>query len=149
MKLTELLPVPVLEYGRHGFPGYSRRIFSQRFYEYMVTQLVDIDDEHAKQWLTDWLSTLFHQDNSKFSPQRFAAAVAAGKRYNAQAPFQQRHLYYLAQHVKEITDPHIHQFVASWLADVVGRTNNQFKRQRWDQHTARPAEPEAEPEPAV
>ena len=138
MFLTDLLPIPLVEYGRHGFPGYGNRLFSQQFYQFMVNQLTDIEDQPAKEWLTDWLSDLFRRDNGKFSAERFKAAVAANKHYRSSPTFQQRHLYYLAQHVKEITDPHVHQFVARWLGEIARRTNYNFQQSRWDKFTQRP-----------
>jgi len=153
MLLTDFLTVPatrLLEYGRQGFPGFGRRLFGQRHYEYMVTQLLQVSDAQAREWLTDWLSRVFKEDNGKFDSQRFAQAVQNGRVYNASPTFEQRHFYYLAYWVKALDDPHIHDFVLNWLADSVGRTNYNFKRSRWDQFTARNETPPVnEPDPSA
>lgn len=139
MHLCDLLPTQqiIIEWGRRGFPGFGRRMFGQRHYEYMVSQLNDIADEHAKQWLTDWLAEAFQRDNPRFKEDLFKRAVAAKRQYHASPSFEQRHFYYLAELVREIADPAVHEFVRDWLARAVGGTNFKFKQSTWQQHTAR------------
>jgi len=138
----------LLEYGRKGFPGYGNRLFGQRHYEYMVMEVNGVSDTHAREWLIDWLCEVFRRDNGKFSPSRFKDAIAAKRQYDASPTFEQRHFYYLAQWVKEITDPHIHDFVRDWLADAVGGTNHKFHRSIWDQFCNKP-QPTRPPNPAT
>lgn len=148
MRIDELLQTSrtiMLEYGRKGFPGYGMGLFSQRFYQYMVPKISQISDQHAKDWLTHWLCDVFSHDNSKFKADLFQRAVAANKQYSAAPAFQQRHFFYLAHCVKEIDDPHIHDFVQNWLAEVAGRTNPNFKSRVWAQYCAQetPVKPAA------
>jgi hypothetical protein len=127
----------LLEWGRREFPGYGRRLFGQRHYQYMVMQLNHVADAHARQWLTEWLSELFQRDNPRFKPYLFAQAVAERRQYRASPRFEQRHFYYLAQAVREIQDQHVHDFVRDWLADVIGGTNYGFKRDVWNEFCTR------------
>jgi hypothetical protein len=140
MQLCDLLPTQqiIIEWGSHGFPGFGRGLFSQRHYRFMVDQLNYVHDAHAKQWLTDWLAEAFRRDNPRFKEELFKRAAAEGRQYSASPEFQQRHFYYLAELVREIDDPAIHEFVANWLADTIGRSNYKFKRSLWDRHVARP-----------
>jgi hypothetical protein len=138
----------ILEWGRREFPGYGRRLFGQRHYQYMVMEINSVPDPEARQWLTKWLSDLFHADNPRFKPDLFAQAVAEKRRYSASPSFQQRHFYYLAQAVREIDDPHVHDFVRDWLAKVVGGTNYYFKSHTWNEFVSRGRKP-PEPTPIV
>jgi hypothetical protein len=145
MRIFEILKEEtLLEFGKKGFPGFGKGIFSQRFYEYFVGKLNDISDAHAREWMTNWLCNLFERDNNKFKANFFKKAVADNKNYNAQPVFEQRHFYYLAQFVKEIEDQHVHDFTRDWLADVAGRTNPNFKASVWDKFCTNGREPPKE-----
>lgn len=119
------------EWGKHGFPGYGRAMFRRAYYEYMAQSLHDTEDDHVRAFLTDWLGELFAKDHPGFKPDRFAKAVEVGGYTKNPPTFQQRHFYYLAEHVKQLDDPHIHAFVMQWLADVCGRTNIGFNMKTW------------------
>lgn len=126
--------------GRHEFPGYGRGIFGQRFYEYIVTQINQESDPQLRDWLVNWFSDLFQRDNPRFNRSLFARAVADKRDYHAAPGFQQRHFYYLANAVKAIEDPKMHQFMQNWIARVAGGTNVKFKPSLWSQHSNRPVE---------
>lgn len=146
MRLKDFTPkrqVVLEQGGRHQFPGYGMKIFGQRFYEYIATQINRETDPQLKEWLVNWFSGIFQRDNPRFNPSLFARAVADNREYSASPGFQQRHFYYLAEAIKAIQDPKMHRFMQNWLAKVAGGTNPKFKRQLWDRHTNRPDETEA------
>lgn len=118
------------EYGRHGFPGYGMRLFSRQHYQFVADKLNMVEDQPAREFLTDWFSDLFVRDNAAFRSEQFAKAVENGIRA-AHPTFQQRHFYYLAEHVKQVEDPHIRAFLTDWIADTIGRTNHNFQTERW------------------
>jgi len=109
----------------------------------MVNEINRVLDAHARQWLADWMSEAFQKDNFKFKPALFKKAVENGKTFNANPVFQQRHFYYLAHLIKQIDDPHIHDFVRNWLAEAAGSTNPQFKRNVWDKFCEKDDAPKA------
>lgn len=147
MLINELLAQKILEFGPTGFPGYGRGLFRQVYYQYMVPEINKISDQAAREWLIDWLANLFHRDNPKFNERLFKQAIATKRIYNVAPVFQQRHFFYLAQAVKEIQDPHVHDFVEHWLAQVAGSTNSNFKASVWAKYCAhdRPAQPAVPP----
>lgn len=121
------------EYGRHGFPGYGRKLFSRQHFVFVANNLNMIEDEHAREFLVDWFSDLFSSDHPGFKRDAFKKAVANGIETTSTYPtFQQRHFYYLAQYVSEVQDPHVREFLTNWIADTIGRTNHSFQRGRWD-----------------
>lgn len=120
------------EYGRHGYPGAGQRLFSQKFYQYMVNNLRYLDDSAVQEFLVNWMCDIFKLDNPKFNEDLFKKAIEDGKSYSASPEFQQRHFYYLAHHVSLISDMHAREYVCHWLGKVAGRTNSGFKPSLWE-----------------
>ena len=117
--------------GSTSFGGTGQGIFRQAQYEHVANGLHDIPDEHAKEYLTDWFIDIFQRDKQKFKPDVFRRAVANGCREPANPRFQARHYYYLAHFVCQLDDPNIKDFVANWLAKIVGQGNPDFRPARW------------------
>lgn len=137
MRYNDLLnetaaPAALNEYGKHGHPGYGRSIFRQAYYRSFVNDLVGMHDAHIREFITQWLADILAKDNPKFNTRMFVDAVEQGKHFNVPSvTFQQRHFYYLAGEIANIGDMHAREFVADYFAKVAGRTNPNFKRDRW------------------
>lgn len=133
MRLAEITALNEANYGDHGFPGYGRGLFARSHYWWMVNRLQEVSDPEIKGHLLSWVINAFQRDNPNFKPELFRRVVEQGKTYDdSKATWQQRHYYYLAELTKTLSNPTEREYVAHWLADVVGhRANPKFHRKRW------------------
>lgn len=146
MRLNEMMDLHEIFGGARGYGGTGNGFFQQRFYVYIANKLHDVADPPAREYLTNWFVDTFKQDNSRFKEQVFRQAVAGGISSRGYPEFQQRHFYYLAHHIKAIADENIREFVADWLGDVIGSTNEQFLPMRWRKFCGLPMTPEQDKE---
>lgn len=132
MRITEI--VPLLEFGRHGFPGYNRGLFAQRYYVAFANEITTIEDPHVKEFVVDFFVNAMLRDSTKFKESVFRDACQ--KEYDGikNIPqLQQRHFYYLAEMVKKIDDEHAREYMANWMAGWLRHTNMGFQKRRWMQ----------------
>ena len=120
------------EYGKHGFPGYGMSLFARQHYNYIASSLADIGDETVRMDLCEWFCKVFSRDNYSFKDHLFTGWVKERKRGGTgSATFQQRHFYYLAEWIKNESDPHRKEFLAGWLGTMFDRCNENFKMSLW------------------
>lgn len=132
MRLSELTQ-KVNEWGAREHPGYGRAIFRAGYYNYFANALMEIGDEHVKEFLVHFFDNIFRRDNPKFQPAAFDKTIAAGRRVgNGSTPtLQSRHFYYLAGEIKDIPDAHAREFCCDFVGKLCARSNGQFKIDRW------------------
>lgn len=124
----------ILEFGRHEHPGYGRGIFTDTFYGYFAEGISEIKDAQIKEFVANWMAKIFKMDNSRFKNDQFMQA-AMSDYYNSRRgmpKLQQRHFYYIAGAIKEISDEHARRFCAEFIGKMCKRANPQFQQSRWD-----------------
>lgn len=141
MQLLELFDASVDEgFSRYGNrrPGSGNGFFMKRHYEYVVSELADIDDEAVRMDVAHWLAKAFKRDNRSFDTDRFLRWASEGKRggrlyHSGGSPnFEQRHFLYMAHAIADEPDQHKREFLAHWIGDMFRSSNHKFKSDIWD-----------------
>lgn len=122
----------VMEFGQHGFGGYGRGIFRRAAYEKVATWLGQISDADIREHLTAWFNNAFQRDNSAFKPHAFTAWVEARKHTTRSMTWQQRHFWYFAHLISQISDTNERDYLARWLGDKLDRETQGFRNSLWD-----------------
>lgn len=134
----------VMEWGKHGFPGFGMSLFSQQHFEYVASQIANVPDEVLRLDLGQWFERAFDRDRSNFNSGRFMDWIRNNKRGGrGHATFQQRHFYYFAHLIKNEDDDHRREFLTDWLGEMFRRCNDNFKASLWDKF----CQPEKQIEP--
>ncbi len=136
----------IVEYGKHGFPGFGKGLFTQQHFEYVVSQIANVPDDVLRLDLGQWFCNAFDRDGSNFKAGKFMDWVRENKRSSrSSATFQQRHFYYFAHLIKMEGDPHRREFLTEWMGEMFRRCNPAFKQSLWDKFCT----PEPQEEPAM
>lgn len=121
----------VVEYGKHGFPGYGQGVFRQAAYEVVASWIAEEQDEAIRLALGEWFSHAFAQDANSFKPDLFMKWVREQKRGSRSFNFQQRHFWYLARLIKDTADREMAEYMAHWLGKKFDYNNERFRNDLW------------------
>lgn len=117
--------------GATSFGGFGQGIFRRAHYNYIADAISEVDDEQAKEFLANWFADIFSKDSARFKPEQFKKAAMSGCHVGSTPTFQSRHFYYLATLIHRVSDQHIREFLTTWTGELIGRTNEDFKQNRW------------------